>query len=87
MLASHFAQEEALLQLVEDTLDTEIVSRILAEHEELCMLACESCALDSAARLRQFGDLLAEHVRYEERVLFPQIQSHPRIADETEEPY
>lgn len=80
VLVTHFAQEEALLQLAEDTLEPEIITRILAEHEELRMLACESCVLDPAARLRRFGDLLAAHVRYEERVLFPQLQSHPAIV-------
>lgn len=81
VLASHFVQEEALLRLTEDTLNAEIVARILTEHEELRMLACGPCELDSAARLRRVGELLAAHVRYEERVLFPQLQSHPRIAD------
>lgn len=85
VLVTHFAQEEALLQLAEDTLEPEIITRILAEHEELRMLACESCALDPAARLRRFGDLLAAHVRYEERVLFPQLQSHPTIVFTDEE--
>lgn len=81
VLAAHFAQEEALLRLTEDTLSAEIVARIFAEHEELRMLACGPCELDSAVRLRRVGELLAAHVRYEERVLFPQLQSHPRIAD------
>ncbi|PTQ84399.1 hemerythrin domain-containing protein [Nitrosomonas ureae] len=85
VLVTHFAQEEALLQLAQDALDTGIIARILADHEELRMLACESYALDPATRLRRFGDLLAAHVRYEERVLFPQLQSHPAIVFATEE--
>ncbi|MER2513988.1 MAG: hemerythrin domain-containing protein [Nitrosomonas ureae] len=85
VLVTHFAQEEALLQLAKDALDADIITHILADHEELRRLACESCALDPAARLRRFGDLLAAHVRYEERVLFPQLQSHPAIIFATEE--
>ncbi len=33
-------------------------------------------------RLRRFGDLLAAHVRYEERVIFPQLQSHSGMTSE-----
>lgn len=85
MLVAHFAQEEQLLQLVKDVLDAESVIRVLAEHAELRMLACGPCALETTERLRRFGDLLAAHVRFEERVLFPQLQSHPAIVSATEE--
>lgn len=85
VLAAHFAQEEALVRLAEESLDAATVARFFAEHAELRMLACGPCALEPAARLRRLGDLLAVHVRFEERVLFPQLQSHPRIAFMTEE--
>ena len=85
VLAAHFAQEEQLLQLAEEALDAESVARILAEHAELRMLGCGPCALEPIARLRRFGDLLAAPVRYEERVLFPQLQSHPAIVSAAEE--
>jgi hemerythrin-like domain-containing protein len=80
VLAAHFAQEEVLVRLAEESLDAEAVARFFAEHAELRRLACGPCALEPAARLRRFGDLLAAHVRFEERVLFPQLQSHPRVA-------
>lgn len=80
VLAAHFAQEEALVRLAEESLDAATVARFFAEHAELRRLVCGPCALESAVRLRRFGDLLAAHVRFEERVLFPQLQSHPRIA-------
>lgn len=83
VLAPHFAQEEQLLGLAAESLDAESVTRILTEHAELRMLACGPCALEPAERLRRFGDLLAAHVRYEERVLFPQLQSHPCVAPAT----
>ena len=85
VLAAHFAQEEQLLQLAAEALDAESVARIFAEHAELRMLACGPCVLEPIARLRRFGDLLAEHVRYEERVLFPQLQSNPAIVSAAEE--
>lgn len=85
VLVAHFAQEEQLLQLAVETLDPESIARILNEHAELRMLACGPCALEPVVRLHRFGDLLAAHVRYEERVLFPQLQLHPAIVSATEE--
>lgn len=81
LLASHFKLEEQLLETVEGVLDAEVVGRILAEHEELRRLACNSCELAPMERLRRFGELLGSHVRYEERVVFPQLQSHPCIIN------
>lgn len=79
VLCEHFAREEQLLRLAADAVDAESTERILAEHAELHSLVCGPCELDLPARLRRFGELLAAHVRYEERVLFPQLQSHPSI--------
>jgi hypothetical protein len=80
VLAAHFEQEERLIRLAAKALDPESVARVLAEHAELRMLACGPCILEPVARLQRFGNLLAAHVRYEERVFFPQLQSHPCIA-------
>lgn len=79
VLCEHFAREEQLLRLAADAVDAESADRILAEHAELRSLACGPCELDLPARLYRFGELLAAHVRYEERVLFPQLQSHPSV--------
>ncbi|MDV6347045.1 hemerythrin domain-containing protein [Nitrosomonas sp. Is35] len=79
VLCEHFAREEQLLRLAADAVDTESAARVLAEHAELRGLACGPCELDLPARVQRFGELLAAHVRYEERVLFPQLQSHPSI--------
>lgn len=80
VLREHFAREEQLLHLAADAVDAESTARILAEHAELRLLACGSCERDVSARLQRFGELLAAHVRYEERVLFPQLQSHSGIG-------
>ena len=80
VLCEHFVQEEQLLRLAADTVDAESINRILTEHSELRLLACGPCELDVPARLRRFGELLAAHVRYEERVLFPQLQSHVSVG-------
>lgn len=80
VLCGHFEREEQLLRLAADAVDAESAGRILAEHAELRLLACGPCELDMSARLQRFGELLAAHVRYEERVLFPQLQSHRSIG-------
>ena len=81
LLAPHFEQEERPMRIAGKTVDPESVARILAEHGELRVLASGPCMLEPAARLRRFGDLLSAHVRYEERTFFPQLQSHPCIAE------
>ena len=83
VMAAHFEQEERLIQMTEDTLDPASVARILSEHSELRRLAGGPCDLAPAVRLRRFADLASAHVRYEERVFFPQLQSHPYIANDS----
>lgn len=83
LMAAHFEQEEQLIRLAAEALDPEFVARILTEHDELRMLACGPCDLEPAVRLRRFADRVVAHVRYEERVFFPQLQSHPCIAQVT----
>jgi len=85
VLYEHFAREEQLLRLAADAVDATSADRILAEHAELRSLACGPCELDLPARVQRFGELLAAHVRYEERVLFPQLQSHPSVDSATTE--
>lgn len=81
LLVRHFEVEERLLETVGSAFDAEMAARIRAEHEELQELACNSCELDPLERLRRFGDLLGSHVRYEERIVFPQLQSHSGIIN------
>ncbi|PXW89926.1 hypothetical protein C8R34_10383 [Nitrosomonas sp. Nm84] len=79
LMAAHFEQEEQLIRLAAEILDPESVARILADHAELRTLACGPCMLEPIERLYRFADLVVAHVRYEERVLFPQLQLHPGI--------
>jgi hypothetical protein len=81
LLVRHFEVEERLLEIVGSALDAEVAARIRAEHEELERLVSNSCELDPMERLRRFSDLLGSHVRYEERIVFPQLQSHPGIIN------
>lgn len=81
VMAAHFDEEERLIRIAKDTLEAQAVARILAEHAELRILASGPCLLEPAVRLRRFADLIVTHVRFEERVFFPQLQSHPCIAN------
>jgi hypothetical protein len=75
-MASHFEREERLIQFAKGALDVQSVQRIMAEHAELRTLAGGPCDLEPAERLRRFAHLVRAHVRYEERILFPQLQAH-----------
>ena len=77
--------EERLVKMAEDALDPDLVTRFLSEHAELRALADGSCGLSPADRLRRFGELASAHVRYEERVFFPHLQSHPSVVFADEE--
>jgi hemerythrin-like domain-containing protein len=85
VMASHFRREERLIQRAKDALDARSAQQIMAEHAELRMLATGPCDLEPAVRLRRFADLLRAHVRYEERVLFPQLQTHDSVRHPGEE--
>jgi hypothetical protein len=81
----HFRCEERLVKMAEDALDPDLVTRFLSEHAELRALADDSCGLSPATRLHRFGELASAHVRYEERVFFPHLQSHPSVVFADEE--
>ncbi len=75
-LLPHFRlEEELLLPGLEAAGATGLVERTRQEHAELGRLLE---AVDEEARqatLLRFAELLAEHVRFEERVLFPAAES------------
>jgi hypothetical protein len=75
-MAAHCVEEERLIQLAREKLDPDAVGRILSEHTELRMLADGACSLEPPARLSRFGELVSAHVRYEERIFFPQLEPH-----------
>jgi hypothetical protein len=74
-LEPHFALEERLLlPALEEAGEVELVARARADHAALraCIGAAE--AGDVCARLRTFGSLLTDHVRFEERRLLEVAQ-------------
>lgn len=83
LLAAHFDEEEHLIQDAAAMLDAGAIERIRAEHAELSSLADTDCPMALTDRLLRFAELIAAHVRYEERVLFPQLQAHLSMTSDT----
>ncbi len=72
----HFANEEAALFSVTETLDEPLRSlgrRLVAEHDRMRALAARMKAGDCSG-LGEFGTLLRDHTRLEERELFPLVE-------------
>jgi hemerythrin-like domain-containing protein len=77
--AAHFrVEEDVLLPDVAAEIDPadERVVRVLTDHVEIRRRAneIESAAKADTARLNELGEMLDNHVRHEERVLFPLIE-------------
>jgi hypothetical protein len=78
-LVGHMAdEEEALLPFLGDVA-ADLALRLRAEHEDLRLgvaLLRQAIAdgVDPRPRLREIGDLLHDHVRFEERVFFERVQ-------------
>ncbi|MFB9055811.1 hemerythrin domain-containing protein [Mariniflexile ostreae] len=77
-LIPHFKIEEAhIFTILND--DHELVKRALADHRRLKRLFTEES--DDIKRLSKIEEELDKHIRFEERVLFPEIQ---KIATENQ---
>lgn len=69
-LEPHFLEEEqSLLPQLRQVGEVALVERTLQEHQQLRSLA-ERVADGKTTRLKEFGQLLQAHVRFEERELF-----------------
>jgi hemerythrin-like domain-containing protein len=69
----HFSQEENwLLPALEEVGESNFVSRILGEHRELRTLLDQ--AEQDSEKLEEFGKLLKQHIRFEEREVFERAQ-------------
>lgn len=72
----HFRNEEATIFDVTATLEgriRELGEQLVDEHNRMRELAREMSAGD-CSRLREFGELLRDHTRLEERELFPLVE-------------
>jgi iron-sulfur cluster repair protein YtfE (RIC family) len=78
-IQKHFEQEEAMLDLVADG-DVELIAitkEIKTEHKELTVLFNSlKTATDLTGTLDTLGITLENHIRKEERILFPLLQLH-----------
>ena len=73
-LDPHFrVEEQGILVALARVGENELVQRTLSEHAELRRLAILLSRPDAVTLLR-FADLLAAHVRFEERELFEAAQ-------------
>jgi hemerythrin-like domain-containing protein len=73
--ARHFEQEESLLLPALPAEDAELGERVVREHAEVRGLA-EALQRDpDLDRAQELGELLTAHVRFEERTLFPRLES------------
>lgn len=74
-LEPHFQFEEvSLLPLLHGTETQPLIERTLADHQQLRGLL-DALRQNDAAALDNFGKCLSAHVRFEERELFPVLES------------
>ncbi|UPS91594.1 hemerythrin domain-containing protein [Bizionia sp. M204] len=70
-LIPHFELEEAEIFSILDS-QNELVKKALADHRRLKRLFAEDSSLDKS--LSKIEEELEQHIRFEERILFPEIQ-------------
>lgn len=74
-IEAHFdLEEQRLLPRLQGDAGQTLVQRTLADHRALRALL-DGLRQNDAAALARFGELLADHVRFEERELFPAIEA------------
>ncbi len=75
--AVHFATEEQTIFPLAHRLDAEtqaLVEQLIAEHRRMDHLAERLAEEGGCQTLSEFGALLRDHTRTEERLLFPRLQ-------------
>ncbi|GAB3426209.1 hypothetical protein GCM10027516_29840 [Niabella aquatica] len=71
-LAGHFDEEEKLLfKNAEETLNKQAIM----EHRQLHFLVDEISGSATFQNLNVFANLLEKHIRFEERILFPYLET------------
>ncbi len=71
-LEQHFLEEETILFNV---IAHPLCEDAIAQHREIKKLVCDICTSHpTTANLSYFADLLDQHVRFEERSLFPTLE-------------
>jgi hemerythrin-like domain-containing protein len=70
-LLPHFDMEETYVFTILPQ-DHDLIKRAFKDHSDLKQLFANN--LDNAKTLRDFEETLEKHIRFEERILFPEIQ-------------
>lgn len=78
-LAPHFREEEELL--FNHAPENELVQQALREHVEIRQLAEAAALATGEAPLQALADLVNNHIRFEERTLFPFLEQN--LSEET----
>ena len=74
-LEPHFQfEEQSLLPLLQSTATQALIERTLADHQQMRGLL-DALRQNDAVALESFGKCLSAHVRFEERELFPVLES------------
>ena len=74
-LEPHFKfEEQSLLPLLHSTATQALTERTLADHQQLRGLL-DALRQNDAVALESFGKCLSDHVRFEERELFPVLET------------
>jgi hypothetical protein len=84
-LLDHFSDEEEVLLPQAGHADPEGAERIRAEHRELhafsaVLREAMEQGTDPRSTAREIGELLEDHVRFEERAFFMKVQAHLSAA-------
>ncbi len=85
-MIGHLSDEEDVLLLRCGGVDREGEARIKAEHRELEQLVAQlertlDAAADPRELMEQIGELIHDHVRYEERRFFERVQERLSAAE------
>ncbi|MEO6252300.1 MAG: hemerythrin domain-containing protein [Ferruginibacter sp.] len=79
IIKHHFQQEEIILEKAKDHHDdiNKLSAEIIQEHKQLTALFLSlNATTDLEATMDKLANVLQDHIRKEERVLFPLIQEH-----------
>ncbi|MBL0183412.1 MAG: hemerythrin domain-containing protein [Chitinophagaceae bacterium] len=78
-IKGHFEKEELMLGIAKDCNEafSRLAEEIKKEHKELTALFLSlDTKINQANRMEELGRKLEDHIRKEERVLFPLLQQH-----------
>ena len=70
---AHFEEEE---QYLFSYLSDELIGKAIEEHKQIRILIEQIQKIGGIYLIKKYIDLLTQHIRYEERILFPYIEKN-----------